>query len=246
MKKDSIYIGSMLSEIPFANIPVLFKSGGLDFFIIDAEHGGFDYAALSGLIMTSRLIGIKVIVRLPDNQRRDITRLMDMGADGLLLPMVNKKEDIEQVIKYAAYAPLGKRGISTTRGHTFYNPPDLSDYMKTANERIMVFAQIETKEGLHRLEEIIGVEGVSGVIVGPNDLSCDLNCIGNHPEPILSAIEKVAAAAKAQNKLSGIITTEKNYLCKAKISGMEMFCCGSELSLIKSGCNSIGRQINQF
>ncbi|MDG0810513.1 aldolase/citrate lyase family protein [Cohnella rhizosphaerae] len=158
--------------------PCCSKAADWTFFIVDTEHGGFDHAALSGLIMTARLAGITVLVRLADHSRRDITRLMDMGADGVLLPMTGGKEDIAAVVRHAKYAPVGRRGISTTRGHTLYAPPALRDYMQQANERTLVFAQIESKAGLDAIDEIVGLDGVDGVIVGPNDLACDLDCLG--------------------------------------------------------------------
>lgn len=215
LKKNEVSIGVMLSEIPFANLAVVFKSSGLDFFIVDTEHGAFDYAALSGIIMTSRLVKIPVIIRLANNGRKEITRLMDMGADGLLLSMANNRQDVETVIQHAKYSPLGKRGISITRPHTFYAPPSLTEYMSSANKRTLIFAQIETLEGLNNIEDILQAEGLSGVIVGPNDLSCDLNCIGN-TDLILRAIEKVAESAHNCNKLSGIITAKKSICSRLK------------------------------
>lgn len=136
--------GIMLSEVPFSNLPVILKKGGMDFFILDSEHGGFDYSDISKIIMTSRLAGLKCIVRLADSTRKDIIKFMDMGADGLLLPMTNTAADIEKVVEYAKYAPLGRRGLSTMRAHTLYDPPKLLDYMKAANEATEIYAQIET------------------------------------------------------------------------------------------------------
>ncbi len=245
MKKNEIKTGTMLCEIPTANIAVLFKSGGLDFFIIDTEHGAFDLAALSTLIMTARLAKLPVLIRLPNNGRKDITRLLDMGADGLVLPMVNRPEDIAAVVTYAKYAPLGRRGISITRSHTFYSPPNLSDYMRQANEQTLLFGQIETGEGLSNLDGILATPGISGVIVGPNDLSCDLDCIGDSG-PILSAIHTVAAAARRHDKLSGIITSDQTYLQEARKHGMELFCCGSELSMLKSACHDTVKRIQKL
>lgn len=245
LKPNEIYAGTMLSEIPLPNMAVLFKSGGLDFFIVDTEHGGFDHAALSGLIMTARLAGITVLVRLADHARRDITRLMDMGADGVLLPMTGSKEDIAAVVRHAKYAPVGRRGISTTRGHTFYAPPALRDYMRQANERTLVFAQIESKAGLDAIEEIVGLNGVDGVIVGPNDLACDLDCLGE-AAPILDAIAAVAAAARRHGKVGGIITSEPAFLRHAKANGMGIYCIGSELHMLKLACRGITQQVEEL
>jgi 2-keto-3-deoxy-L-rhamnonate aldolase RhmA len=222
-------------------MPVLFQKSGFDFFILDTEHGSFDHAALSGIIMNARLCGLPVIIRLPDNQRRDIIRLLDLGADGLLLPMTNNRQDIQHVVEYAHYAPLGKRGISTTRAHTFYSPPDLSQYMADANRRTMVFAQIETREGLENIADILAIEGVSGALLGPNDLACDLGCIGDD-EPILNAINKLADACCSSGKLSGVITSREIYLNAAIRKGLRLLCIGSELNHLKNACQQIVRQ----
>lgn len=124
--KDGRKAGIMINEIPFSNFPVLFKQCGLDFYIIDDEHGGFDYREIYGMICSARLSGgIETIVRIPSAERRDIIKFLDMGADGLLLPMTGCAEDISKVVKYAKYSPLGERGISTMRAHTLYNPPPL-------------------------------------------------------------------------------------------------------------------------
>lgn len=228
----------MLNEIPFPNMPVLFKNNGLDFFIIDAEHGAFDYAALSGLIMTARLCHLPVIVRLPDNTRRDVTRLVDMGVDGLLLPMTHARQDIEPVVRNAKYAPVGQRGLSTMRGHAQYAPISLKPYMEEANARVKVFAQIESRRGLENIKDILSVDGLAGVFVGPNDLACDLGCIGEK-EPILQAVDTIGQAAKETGRISGIITADEAFIAQSKTSGMTMFCIGSELSMLRDGCRAL-------
>lgn len=236
--------GIMLAEVPFSNSPVIFKSAGLDFFIIDYEHGGFDYSDLSKIIMTAKLCGIDVIVRIPDNTRNIIIKVLDMGANGLLLPMTNEAKDIAQVVEYAKYAPIGKRGISTMRAHTLYNPSELLDYMQNANKNNKVFAQIETKAGVRNVKEILSVSGVDGVMVGPNDLSSDYGCLGvKNSDTILSAIATVAAAATELNKISGIITGNSNYIQKAKESGMSLFSVGSELNALSEYCKNIIKKV---
>lgn len=228
----------MLNEIPFPNMPVLFKNNGLDFFIIDTEHGAFDSSALSGLIMTARLCHLPVIVRLPDNTRRDVTRLVDMGVDGLLLPMTHNRQDIEPVIRFAKYAPVGQRGLSTLRSHAQYAPISLKPYMEETNARVQVFAQIESRRGLENIKDILSADGLAGVFVGPNDLACDLDCIGEK-EPILRAIDTVGRAVNEAGKICGIITADEAFITQSKTSGMTMFCIGSELSMLRDGCRAL-------
>lgn len=231
-------IGMMLSEIAFTNMPLLLKNNQLDFMIVDNEHGSFDYTDLTKMFTVSRLADFTTIVRLPDNGRAWITKCVDAGADGFLLPMTNCAADIAAVVDYAKYAPIGKRGISTMRAHTLYNPPALEAYMPAANERIKVYAQIETKAGVENIEEILAVQGMDGVFVGPNDLSCDLGCIGDLA-PILDAMQKVAAAAAQAGKPWGLITTNKTLLEKADAWGVDMISYGSELHMLQSQCKKI-------
>lgn len=233
-------VGLMLSEIPFSNMPVLMKNSGLDFFIIDCEHGGFDYVDVSRLIMTARLCDLCVIIRLPNNLRKDIIKFMDMGADGLLLPMTNTAEDIQEVVKYAKYQPIGQRGISTMRAHTLYNPPAINDYMPMANARTKVFAQIETVAGVQNVNDILAVNGVDGVFVGPNDLSADYGCLGKNDAPeILNAIKTVGEGAQKFGKIAGIITGNKTFIQASKENGFTYFSKGSELNAIASYCKNI-------
>lgn len=238
--------GIMLSEIAFHNMPVILKNAGLDFCILDYEHGYFDYKDVATIIMTANLVDLEIIIRLADNQRKDIIKFMDMGARGLLLPMTNTESDIEKVVEYAKYPPLGKRGISTMRAHSLYNPKSLSEYMEEANKKTKVFAQIETLSGLDNLTEILNVNGIDGVFLGPNDLSSDMKClIEKVSDKILNVVEVLKDKAKQYQKLSGIITSNDAYIEKAKAVGMEYFCVGSELSIIKQAVNNTVKYINE-
>ena len=233
-------VGMMLSEISHQSIPIIMKNSGFDFFILDYEHGPFDYESMAKIIATSKLCGLKCIVRLPNNERKDIIKTLDMGADGLLLPMTNNRKDIEKVINFAKYPPLGKRGISTMRAHTLYNPGNIMEYIDEVNVRLEIYAQIETSEGVNNIGEIINTNGVTGVMVGPNDLSADYSCLGdNNSKKILAAIETVSKETQVARKSAYIITGNKNYLDKAKECGFDGFCVGSELNAIKEYCKKV-------
>lgn len=246
--RDMPSAGVMLNEVNFLNFPLIMHQAGLDFMILDSEHGGFDYTAMAALIMGARQVGLPIVVRLADNSRKDITKIMDMGADGLLLPMTNTPEEIKQVVRYSKYSPEGQRGISTNRSHTFYNPGNLKDYMRRANSSTMVFAQIETGASVERVNEILAVNGVDGAFIGPNDLSCDLNCMGNNDDksPILTAIQKVGEATAKYGKRAGIISESEQYLACAKAAGYDLICCGSEISFWKKGGSQAADKIHQM
>src|SRR5690554_6418717 len=231
-KIDKMQIGTMLSEFNITNIPIIFKQSGLDFFILDYEHGGFDYNDLLSIITIARLSHIKVFVRLSDNSRKDITKIMDMAPDGLILPMTSTVDDIKKVVEYALYYPMGKRGLSTMRAHSFYNPPkDSIKYMVEANSRIKIFAQIETSKGVENYQKIVEIDGVSGVFIGPNDLSASYKDPGNVlNDEVIKAINHIG---HHKAKLLGMITTNKKHIEISKKLKFDYLSIGSELSILK-------------
>ena len=236
IQQKKVILGTMLSELSTPNIIRVMKAGGLEFVIIDAEHGPFDFSGLAALVAEANLCGLPCLIRIPEIRREWITKVLDMGADGLLVPMVSTKEDAEKIVELAKYPPLGWRGVSTTRAHTNYNPGDLGAYFKEANERTIILTQIETPEGVENASEIIGVEGIDALMVGPSDLSTSYGHPGDANAPVVEeAIEKVLAAAKAAGKTAGFIHSKPAMLRKWEKRGMTIFSCGSELNMIKSG-----------
>lgn len=236
--QNRIKSGTMLSEIPFDNFPVIAKNCGLDFFIIDNEHGGFDYSAILRLATISSLASIRAVARIGDSSRSHITKLADMGIRAFLLPMTNTAGDIQKVVEYAKYPPLGKRGVSTTRAHTLYNPPSLSEYMPKANSEMKIYAQIETVLGVENVEDILKVPGVDGIFIGPNDLSVDIGC-ADDKTPVYDYIKKASDAANSAGKVWGIITTDKKLIDFSILHGAGMISVGSELNMLINGCKKI-------
>lgn len=230
--------GTMLSEIEFVNFPYIFKKAGLDFFIIDSEHGCFENKTVNALAMNARQCDVQAIVRIPNNGREMITKLADGGVFGFMLPMTNSKEDIEKVIEYAKYSPLGKRGISTTRAHTEYGVANVIEYMGQANKRMKIYVQIETREGVRNLEKILTVPGLEGIFIGPNDLSCDYGCMGEN-ERIKALVSVITQKCVEKNKPCGIITTDKELIAHALLCGCSMVSYGSELNILKKGASEI-------
>lgn len=230
--------GTMLCEVEFVNFPFILKKSGLDFFIIDNEHGTFENKIVSVMALNSKSVGIEAIVRLPNNERTLITKLADGGVSSFLLPMTNSREDIEKVVEYAKYTPVGKRGISTTRAHTQYGVSDLKEYMKLANEGMKIYAQIESRMGVENIEQILQINGLEGVFIGPNDLSCDCDCIGDK-EKIKELITVICRACVKHGKPCGIITADKQLIKHALLYGCFAVSCGSELNMMLNGAKEI-------
>lgn len=233
-------IGMFLSEIAAPNLMRLYRSCGLDFVIIDCEHGYFSHPQVAELTAVANGIGLTAIVRVPSVSREHIQKVFDLGADGIIVPMTGTAEQIAQAVEYAKYFPEGKRGASTMRPHSEYNPGKLDAYMKKANERTMVFAQIETDEGVRNAGKIAAVPGVSGLFVGPNDLSIDYGTPGASSTPEMErAYRKVVDAGRASDKPTGIITGNMSLIKHCESLGMQLFSCNSEVGLLAKQIKSM-------
>lgn len=237
-------LGAFLSEIAAPNLLRLMQASGLDFVIIDCEHGYFDYSQVAALAAVGNGIHFPVIVRVPVVTRESIQKYLDAGVDGILVPMLETREQAEMLIRYGKYAPEGKRGISTMRPHSNYNPGKLLDYTEAANRRTMFFAQIETQKGVENINSIVNVPGLDGVFVGPNDLACDLGTMGDFSTPELEACLCAVIAAAGQAGIpSGIITSKPDFIKKCRNKGMTMFSCDSELGLLKNGILEMKKRV---
>lgn len=233
IKQGETVVGTMLSEISTANVVRVMKTAGFEFIIVDCEHGYFDFSQLANIISVACGFDMPIIVRIPTIERGFITKVLDMGGLGILVPMVSTVEDARKVVELAKYPPLGLRGVSTTRAHTNYNPPPLEEYIKIANERTIVFTQIETREGVSNAEGIAAVDGVDGLIVGPNDLATNQGWAGHLETPQMDAsVRKVITAAKNCGKASGIIDSHVDFLKKWQAQGMNVFSCSSEIGMM--------------
>jgi len=238
-------LGTMLSEVSTPNIARIMHVCGFEFIIIDCEHGYFDLAQVAAIVAVCQGIVLPVIIRIPAAGRELITKYMDMGATGLLLPMTSTQEQAKELVKYAKYPPLGQRGLSVQRAHTNYNPPPLRQYMEDANRRTVLFAQIETREGIENIEEILAIDGIDGAMVGPNDLACDYGCPGELETPEMEeGISRILSAALQLGKPCGFISSKIPLLEKWRSRGMTILSCNSEVGMIIDAGKQIVKKIN--
>ncbi len=181
---------------------LLAKHAGLDFLMFDCEHGAYDIETLHDMFLVGNAIGLPGFVRVPNLSKDYISRYLDAGASGIMVPMIETVEQAQTLVKYSKYTPVGDRGFVGCCGHTEYTPIAHSTLMSESNDRIMSIAQIETKTAVENIEGIAAVEGIDMLLIGPNDLSISLGIPGDLMNPIeLDAIRKVGEAAKRHGKL---------------------------------------------
>lgn len=243
MKNRKKIMGTMLSEISMPNVVRILKMAGFEFIIVDCEHGNFDYSQIATLIAMGTGFDIPVLVRIPAITREFVTKVLDMGAAGLLAPMVNSEEEARTLVSYAKYMPVGKRGISTQRAHTNYNPPPLREYMELANENTILMVQIETRQGLKNLGKIAAVEGIDAIITGPNDLAADMGIPGEiESKELIEALERITLQAEQRGKSSGVITSNLCLIRTCQSKGMNVFSYNSEVGMLVEGAKEAIRK----
>ena len=198
--------GTMIRMSRNSGIVYLAKNAGLDFIMYDCEHSCYNFETLQDLFVTGNALGFPGLVRVPELTKGYISRFLDFGAAGVMLPMTNTAEEARDLVKWSKYQPLGDRGYSTGCAHLdFKGASKHTEVMEDMNNRIITIAQIETKTAVDNVDSIAAVPGVDALLVGPNDLSLSLGIPGDLMNPIeLDAIAHVAAACKKHKKGFGL------------------------------------------
>ena len=240
LKKGKVVFGPMVSEIRSPGIAVLFAQAGFDFFFIDLEHSCFSLETVSDMILAARAADIPVIVRPSSRKSAEyLSRPLDSGASGLLIPQIRTREDVENVVKWCRYQPLGERGMGLSRQHTFFQGGDALDTMQGLNEEILIALQIEHKDAIENLSELLSVPGIDAAFVGPADLSASFGKPGRSDDPdIQSAIDRVIEVSEANGIIPGIHTSSVD---KAKFwveKGMKMIGFCTDIKLIQQICKT--------
>jgi len=178
----------------------LFAACGFDFVVIDMEHTDFDMQTVGNLVLVAREAGLIPFVRPPGALKpHDLTRPLDAGAMGLVLPMVESADQVRWAIETTKYHPVGKRVMNLQGPHTDYAPGNAADLMRHVNENTLIVLLIENAKGLANLGEISKVAGVDAIVPGVHDLSQDFGVPtqdGIGPQ-VNEAIERIGAACKA-------------------------------------------------
>jgi len=182
------------------------KNAGLDFLLYDCEHGAFTFENLHDLFVTGNAMGFDSFVRVAELSKDWISRALDSGATGIMVPMTETAEQAAEIVKWAKYTPVGDRGYGSGLAHSNYMGGGKHvDVMKAQNDRVIAIAQIETKLAVENAEAIAATEGIDVLLIGPNDLSISLGVPGDLMNPIeIEAIAKVAAACKKHGKSFGL------------------------------------------
>ena len=208
LKNNELTIGSWIMIGHPISVEVM-ALAGFEWLVIDMEHTAIDINTAQNLITTIQANDIKALVRVSKNEEVIIKKVLDIGADGIIVPMVNSKEEAVKAVEFAKYPPIGKRGVGLYRASKY--GVKFEEYKKWVEEELVIIAQIEHIDGVNNIEEILQVEGIDGTIIGPYDLSGSMGYPGEFEgNDVKKAVQKVLNKCKEYNIPSGFHVVDTN------------------------------------
>lgn len=228
-----LVIGTMVSEMRIPAIARMLDAGGMDFMILDAEHGPFSYESLADIAAVAAGSRISCLSRIPEISRETIMKPLDVGMDGIIIPQIEEREQVRQVIEYAKYPPMGHRGVALRRGHSGYVAYPAKEYLEKANNHTIIAVQIESQAAVDHVEEIISVPGIDIAFVGPFDLSVSMGIPGELEHADLhAAIHRVIEACKRCHVVAGLMQFNINSARKWINEGIRFMVYSSDVNMI--------------
>jgi len=238
-------IGSWITLAHPAIAEIMAKAG-FDWLVVDLEHSVITIREAEELIRVIDLCGVVPLVRLSSNDSVQIKRVMDAGAHGVIVPMVNSVEEARNAVKSVRYPPNGQRGVGLARAQGYGN--SFEKYKEWLNKESIVIVQVEHIKAVDNLEAIMSVEGVDGFIVGPYDLSGSLGIPGQFDnELMIDAMNKIVTFMKSSSKIPGyhVVEPDVDQLQQCVQEGYRFLAYSVDIRMLDTCCRSAMNKIKE-
>ena len=233
-----ITIGSWIT-LGHPSIAEIMATAGFDWLVLDMEHSVLELSEIQMLIQVLDMQKCPAIVRLTSNHPDQIKRVMDAGANGIMVPMIKSAADAESAVQSVYYPPRGKRGVGLARAQGY--GAEFQQYRDWLEKNAVIVAMIEHIDAVNAIDSILSVDGIDAYIIGPYDLSGSMGHIGelNHPE-VASAIEKVLEAGKRLGKPGGIhvVEPDQEQLQQRIAAGFSFIGYGLDIRILDTLCRN--------
>jgi 2-keto-3-deoxy-L-rhamnonate aldolase RhmA len=206
---------------------------GIDWVVIEMEHGHLDWSDVVNHLRVVSGTQTAAIVRVPELRREPIQRALDLGADGILVPMVSRAESLEQAFSLGRYPPRGVRGVAGERCVKW--GLETADYLRTANDETLIIPLLETREAVEQVESILSVDGLEAIYFGPADMSASYGFLGQwEGGPVADSIRTMRELATARGIASGILARSRDEAVQRRAEGFQMIAIGADVNLMMS------------
>lgn len=231
--------GTMAQDSRSPSISLIMEQAGCDFMFFDMEHGPNDIGVVTDMVKVARMTKVVPLVRVPDNQYHLMARILDAGAMGIMVPRVETREQVERIVEYTHYPPVGVRGCSVPKGHNDFLPQNVWEFTEQANRENMIILQIERKKAVENIEDLVSVEGVDAVVLGPVDLSLSMGMREkDHLAALEPYIQQVLDAALKHNVPCGIHIGNIDWLIEWNKRGMQIIAYSNDIVFLRSGATA--------
>jgi len=245
LQRGDVLLGQLLLEFFTPGIGAMLDACGLDFVIYDMEHGRCDITLLEQMIASCRGSGIVPMARVPDLNFAPLSRVLDIGARGVMVPRVETRQQTEEIVRQLKYAPQGKRGVALGVAHDLYRAAG-PEIFAQANEETMVIIQLESARAFENLESIVSVPGVDVAWVGHYDLTLSMGLPGqfDHPQ-FLQAMDDLVAACRRHGVAPGFLPPTQQSAAHWISKGFRMLSLGSDIGVFLDGVKKFKTYVSQ-
>jgi 2-keto-3-deoxy-L-rhamnonate aldolase RhmA len=233
--QGGVSIGTFVFEFNTTGIGRIAAEAGAEFVLYDMEHTGWSVETIRALLATTRCTSMIPMVRVPAPEYHFIARVLDVGAMGIMVPMVESAEQARKLVQSAKYPPHGRRGAAFGISHDDYGGGELVAKMASCNEQQLLIAQIETVAGLEHVDDIAAVPGIDVLWIGHFDLTNSLGIPGQFQHPqFQAALDRVVAACRQHGKIAGFMCADVANGRELLQKGFRMLSYGGDLWLYQN------------
>lgn len=219
---------------------------GLDYVVIDTEHGANDIAVVEHMVRAAEIGGLASLVRVTANDPKMILRALDVGASGILVPQVNSAAEAAQAVRAAKYGPQGERGLAGIVRAARYGFEPVKKYIADANDRTLVVVQIEDIKAVEALDEIVAVDGIDGLLIGPADLSQSMGLTGQFDNPdFVRVVHDAVARVIRAGKHAGIFCFNADQAKYWRSQGARLLVIATDTMLFAQAARDLARELKE-
>jgi 2-keto-3-deoxy-L-rhamnonate aldolase RhmA len=235
LREGKVVYGIMAAEFFTPGFCRIVANAGAEFVIFDMEHGGVGIDVLKAQIAFARGTGIAPFVRVPGLFYHLIAPVLDAGAMGIMVPMVETREQAEKLAAWCRYRPDGARGLGFGVAHDDYGGGDVLAKMRAENERTLTIALVETAKGIENVDEILGVAGIDVGWLGHYDLTDSMGITADFEAPqFKAAVERLLAAVRRCGKAAGFLATSVAMAREWREKGFRCLCYGTDIGVFQA------------
>jgi 2-keto-3-deoxy-L-rhamnonate aldolase RhmA len=245
LQQGEVLLGQMILELFTPGIGPMLAACGLDFVIFDMEHGRCDIGLLSEMIASCRGSAIVPMARVPDVNFAPLSRVLDLGAKGVMVPRVETRQQAEDIVSQLKYAPQGKRGVALGIAHDLYRTGG-ADFFAKANEEIAVILLLETEKAFENLDEIVSVPGVDVAWMGHYDLTVSMGIPAQFEHPrFLEAMDALVASCRKCGVAPGFLPPTPESAVHWIEKGFRAISLGSDIGVFLDGIRRFRAHVAQ-